>query len=250
MLIEVDYKGEKLQADLGKPLDVSIPIRNGNENPNAFWAPMPEFSPVRMDGFVGSIEESGIINFKNVKVNPHGNGTHTECVGHIAKEAFTINQCLTQFHFAAELTSIYPQQLENGDKVIMPEQIKEALPKVWGEAILIRTMPNEDEKKTRTWSGTNPAYIHHEAVAYLVDGGVKHLLLDLPSVDREEDEAKFLAHKAFWQYPENPRTDCTITEMIYVDNEIKDGRYLLNIQIASLEMDASPSKPVLYKIEN
>ena len=40
----------------------------------------------------------------------------------------------------------------------------------------------------------------------------------------------------------------TITEMIYVPNEISDGLYVLNLQIAPFENDASPSKPVLYKV--
>ena len=79
---------------------------------------------------------------------------------------------------------------------------------------------------------------------------MKHLLIDLPSVDREYDEGKLLAHKAFWNYPDNPRHDCTITEMIYVPNSIEDGSYLLNLQMASFENDASPSKPVLYEILN
>jgi len=70
----------------------------------------------------------------------------------------------------------------------------------------------------------------------------------LPSVDREVDEGKLLAHKAFWEYPDAPRTDCTITEMVYVPDNAMDGLYLLNLQIASFELDVSPSKPVLYKI--
>jgi arylformamidase len=57
------------------------------------------------------------------------------------------------------------------------------------------------------------------------------------------------AHHTFWQYPAQPRTHCTITELIYVNNSIPDGLYLLNIQIASFEIDASPSKPVLYSLE-
>ena len=83
---------------------------------------------------------------------------------------------------------------------------------------------------------------------YIVECGVKHLLIDLPSVDREEDGGQLLAHKAFWQYPENIRANATISELIYVNNVIKDGLYLLNIQITALELDASLSKPVLYKL--
>jgi hypothetical protein len=78
--------------------------------------------------------------------------------------------------------------------------------------------------------------------------GVQHLLIDLPSVDREEDGGQMLAHKAFWQYPDNPRKEATITEMVFVPNEVPDDLYLLNIQIASLETDASPSKPLLFKL--
>ena len=80
---------------------------------------------------------------------------------------------------------------------------------------------------------------------------MKHLLIDLPSVDREQDEGKVLAHHAFWQYPDTikkERLDCTITELIFVDNTIKDGFYLLNLSIASFELDASPSKPILYSL--
>jgi hypothetical protein len=42
--------------------------------------------------------------------------------------------------------------------------------------------------------------------------------------------------------------DCTITEFIYVPNKVKDGSYILNLQIAPFENDATPSKPVLYEI--
>jgi hypothetical protein len=40
----------------------------------------------------------------------------------------------------------------------------------------------------------------------------------------------------------------TITDFIYVPNTIEDGEYLLNLMIAPFENDATPSKPILYKI--
>lgn len=43
----------------------------------------------------------------------------------------------------------------------------------------------------------------------------KHLLLDLPSVDREQDGGKLLAHNAFWNTSKNVRYGCTISEMIF-----------------------------------
>jgi len=248
MKISIEFNGNQYAANLHEPLDISIPITEGTDKVNCFYAPPVEFLPVRMGDFVGSTQEGGIVNFKNVRINPHGNGTHTECVGHIAKEVYTINQSLQNFHHIAQLETIYPQQLENGDRVILKSQL-EALDIIEGiSAFVIRTMPNREDKRTRSYSGNNPPYIHHEALAYLVELGIEHLLLDLPSVDREEDEGKLLGHRAFWQYPDNTRTQATITELIFVKDTIKDGLYLLNIQIASFEIDASPSKPVLYRL--
>ena len=77
--------------------------------------------------------------------------------------------------------------------------------------------------------------------------GVKHLLIDLPSVDKEKDNGKLLAHKAFWNFPENPRFEATITELVFVPNDVQDGSYLLNLMIAPFHNDATPSKPVLYR---
>ena len=77
---------------------------------------------------------------------------------------------------------------------------------------------------------------------------MQHLLIDLPSVDKEKDDGALLAHKAFWNIPQGPRKNATITEFVYVKNTIKDGPYVLNLQVAPFKNDASPSRPVLYEI--
>jgi hypothetical protein len=43
--------------------------------------------------------------------------------------------------------------------------------------------------------------------------------------------------------------DATITELIYVDDSIENGLYMLDIQIASFQSDASPSRPLLYRLK-
>ena len=101
---------------------------------------------------------------------------------------------------------------------------------------------------SKQYSNTNWPYLTEEATLFIRNQGVEHLLIDLPSVDKEKDEGKLLAHKAFWDYPDNPRLNATITEIVYADQSIQDGTYVLNLQIASFENDASPSKPVLYRI--
>lgn len=248
MKIITKFNAQSYQVDLNQPLDISLPLKEGMDTVNCFWITYMDVEPVRMGSFVGSTNEGGSVNVKTVKFTPHGNGTHTECVGHISKEVYTINQSLKNFHFIAQLLSIYPQKQENGDRVITKNQLEGQLTEGI-KALIIRTQPNDDLKMRTNYSGTNPPYIHHEAMKYIVDSGIEHLLVDLPSVDREEDGGQLLAHKAFWKYPETTRENATITEFIYAKNEIKDGIFLLNIQIASFEIDASPSKPVLYELK-
>ena len=101
----------------------------------------------------------------------------------------------------------------------------------------------------KVYSGTNPTYLDPEAMKYIVSKGVKHFVIDLPSVDREEDGGALASHNIFWNTDGKIAKQKTITEMVYVPDQIKDGLYLLNIQIASFMMDASPSKLVLYKIK-
>ena len=113
-------------------------------------------------------------------------------------------------------------------------------------ALIIRTLPNDKSKLTRNYNKTNPPYLEESLATYLNKQGIFHLLVDLPSLDREEDGGKLSAHKAFWGIPNKLRPSATITELIYVPNEVKDGTYLLNLQIAAFELDATPSKPVLY----
>ncbi len=253
MDINFEHNGTTYSANLDEPLDLSIPLRNGLENPNAYFAPLVEFIPDVIGDFVCSTALGSPVNSMNLRLNPHGNGTHTECVGHISTERFTINDCLWRFHFLAKLATVYPTKMPDGDRVVLRKQLEELVQPGEVEAFILRTLPNDNQKLTAKYSGTNPPYLHHEAVEWLVHCGIQHLLLDLPSVDREEDGGKLLSHRAFWRYghaADEIRKNSTITEMIFVENEIQDGLYLLNLQIASLEMDASPSKPVIYRIDN
>lgn len=248
MKIQLTYNGLSYTADLGDPLDISIPLIPGSDAPNCFWAPHFDAQPVVSGDWIGDTQKGGDVNFKTVTLNTHGNGTHTECVGHIAKEVVTINETLQNFHHIAQVMTIYPTLMDNGDRVILKSQIEgDIMENV--KALVIRTMPNADDKLRRIYSGTNPPYLDHEAIRHIVEQGIEHLLLDLPSVDREQDEGKLAGHKAFWGYPATIDKTKTITEMIFVRNSINDGLYLLNIQIASFELDASPSKPVLYKLD-
>jgi kynurenine formamidase len=250
MISKITHKGKSYTVDLAKPIDISIPLRTGPENVNAWYSNPVKIEPVRMGDWVGDVKQGGSVNFRNIMFNPHGNGTHTECVGHISKEDYSINQTLKKFFFIAEVITILPDETTDGDKVITKKHIENCLGDKRPEAIVIRTLDNHISKINKQYSNTNPPYLQ-EAAAILIDQlGIDHLLIDLPSVDKESDGGKLLAHHAFWQYPFNTKTERTITEMIYVPNTIFDGTYLLNIQIASFENDASPSKPLLFQMNS
>lgn len=249
MIATINTNSKNYKIDLTKPIDISIPLRASKNNVNAWYLEAPKIEPVTVDDWVGSVAEGAAVNFNNIWFNPHAHGTHTECVGHITKKIHSINQNLNRFFFLAELITVPPQKHKD-DFVISKKQIQYALGNKKREAVIIRTLPNTKEKLSAQYSHTNPPYLLEEAASYLREKGVKHLLIDLPSVDRESDEGKLLSHKAFWNTGGKLRLDATITEFIFVPNTVQDGTCFLNLQIAPFENDAAPSKPVLYKIED
>lgn len=242
----IQFANQLFTFDLSQPYDLSLPIQEGFENPNCYWAEPPHFETIRAGDFVGSVALGGSCNYQKITLTPHGNGTHTECYGHISAEKATINALHKNFFALALLISLAPQE-QNEDKIISWKQIESFLDKdIPFEALIIRTLPNETSKKTRNYNQTNPPYLDSLVGRKLAERNIQHLLVDLPSVDREVDGGKLAMHKAFWQYPHAIRQNATITELIFVENDIPDGIYLLNLQIISLETDASPSKPIIY----
>jgi arylformamidase len=249
MLAEITHKGKTFSVNLGEPIDISMPLKASKYAASAWYVDPLIIEPVQTEQFTGSVALGGSVNFNNIFFNPHGHGTHTECVGHISKEFYSVNNALKTFFFTAELISVKPEKWPNGDEVITRSQVETALEGKSAEAIIIRTLPNLLEKRHRNYSSTNPPYLAAEAMEFLVNKGFEHLLIDLPSVDREMDEGVLASHHLFWNYPSAPNTQKTITEFVFVSDEVRDGRYLLNLQIAPFENDASPSKPILYEIK-
>ncbi len=249
MIINLSYREQSYNCDLSRPIDISIPIGDVK----CFYASDFKVLPFKSGDFIGSVREGAPVNFYDVSMNPHGHGTHTECLGHITRARESINDHLLEFHFIAQLVSVTLEKNEDRDSVITAESLASACPGELPEALIIRTYPNPLEKMTKDYSGTNPPFLEKDAMAFIVHKKVKHLLLDLPSVDREMDEGKVINHRLFWnllqdEKLEYSRIECTITELIYIKDKVKDGMYLLNLQIPSLKLDAAPSKPVIYPL--
>ena len=251
MITHIQHQSNTFTIDLSQPIDLSIVLHA--EGPRAWYAGKMRFAPVINQYFTGSVKLGGKVNFNDVFFNPHAHGTHTETLGHISRELVSIENALTRYWWIASLITLTPHLcteandiVQAGDSIITLEQVQQALSGEMPEALVIRTTPNSDEKKSRLYSNTNFTYMHPDAAAWLAAQGVQHLLVDMPSIDREEDQGKLLAHHAFWNYPAAPRMHATITEMVFVEDTVDDGLYMLNLQVASFRNDAAPSRPVLY----
>lgn len=247
MKATIETKIGTFKIDLSQGIDLSMPLGTSPDQASAWYVDPVKITPVVMGEWIGEVKQGGSVNFRDIDFNPHGNGTHTECVGHISKEDYWINDSLKQFFFTAKVVSIQPQHLANGDSVFTKTQFQAHLIGENVDALIVRTLPNDQSKLTTQHSNTNWPYVEEEAALFLRESGIKHYLTDLPSVDREEDGGKLLSHHAFWNYPEDPILDATISEMLYIPEAVADGHYVLNLQIASFENDASPSKPVIYR---
>jgi hypothetical protein len=248
MKVTFHQNGTLWEADLDAGVDVSIAVEGQGSGVRAWGLKPAEIRPHREGGFTGSVRAGASVNFNDVSFNPHAHGTHTECMGHITPEGESLRDNPPPAWLLATLVSIEPE-VRGEDRVISGDQLKKALVPPVSKAVVLRTLPNPEAKKRTDYSGTNPAYLEPVGVEWLRSQGVEHLLLDLPSVDREEDGGALAAHKAFWGLPEHPRPEATITEFLYVPPHLMDGTYLLNLQVAAFDNDACPSRPVLFPLE-
>ncbi len=269
MINEFRIKNKAYRWDSRVFYDLSIPLDFKGEQPNSYDVPKAASNAYEGHGFVGDTRRGGSCNFEEVSLIPHCNGTHTECIGHITNERFSIHRQLREVLVKATLVSVMPQKasetreqytpkFKDGDRVITRKVLADALASQsldFLEALIIRTLPNDESKKARRYMQKEPPFMSLEAMEYLEGFGIKHLLVDMPSIDRTLDEGRLSAHHIFWnieQGAHTPDKDAyfykTITEMVYVPDEVADGQYLLNLQIAPFVGDATPSRPVIFEL--
>lgn len=246
--------------------DLSIPLAFDGAQPEFFGVPPARQSVVRAGPFVGDVREGGSCNCSTYVLTPHCNGTHTECLGHITQARMSVRDaCASALHIALLVTvnpiaasatdeSSEPRP-DAGDLLITRSALHAAADRIAQapfNALVVRTTPNDETKRTRDYSLAPAAFFSAEAMHWIVAAGVEHLITDLPSLDRANDDGRLTAHRIFWSMPsdatnptESARTHATVTELAYIPNEVADGLYLLNLQIAPFAADAAPSRPIL-----
>ena len=257
MKIGLEIGGRRYASDTARGVSLAIPLSFDGAQPSFFEAPAASARPLEVEGFTGDTRRGGSCNVGRYDFTPHCNGTHTECVSHVTDEPLPLAEQLRSGLLPATLVTVVPKH-----NLIEAAAMKMALQhhpaKEFHEALILRTVPNTKDKLTRHYlSAAPPPCVATDAAKLLVDAGVMHLLVDLPSLDPMHDEGRLAAHRVFWGLPEGnrhladaKRAKATVTEMIYVPDAVHDGYYLLDLQIPAFMTDAAPSRPVIFPLES
>lgn len=270
--ITLELPDATIRGELDRPFDLAIPLRFGEAQPSAFGAPPATTAPLCVGDFIGDVAQGGSCNCTELRLVPHCNGTHTECVGHVTRQRVHINELRPSGPEPALLLSIATPAAETcredsdprprpSERLITAQAIESEWqrwpwPGVPVRALALRTLPNDPDKPSRRYAAESPPpFLTRQAAEWLVAHGIEHLLLDVPSVDRLDDGGRLTAHRVFWGLPAGStdvtaaaRPQATVTELMFASDDVPDGRYLLDLQVAPFASDAAPSRPVLYPV--
>jgi arylformamidase len=255
--------------DLSCPVNLAVELDFAGAQPRHFGAPRASSRPFEVPafGFNGSVERGASCNCAVMVLIPHCNGTHTECAGHLTRERLDAWRLAPRGLTPAVLLSVEPEAAgaestepppHQNDRLITARALERSWPRELPfapRAAIIRTLPNDAGKRTRDYSGQNPAYLSREAAQLLVAREIAHLIVDVPSIDRARDEGHLTAHRIFFGLPRAvaelaaaTRPEATVTELAYIPDDAGDGAYLLELQVPALSGDAVPSRPLLYRL--
>lgn len=269
MNIQFEKNGRTYAAQASSGTSIAIALDFDGKQPNHFGVGQAKRRPVTVGDFVGSTSKGAGCNVDVIELIPHCNGTHTESVGHIVNQPVPVAKLAQESFFLAQLITLkptnghegnsYDPELDAVDQIVTEKQLREAIgdskPGIF-DALIVRTAPNDAGKLSRIYGNdAMPAFFSSEAMEVVIEIQIQHLLVDLPSVDRMHDDGKLSNHHLYWnvehgkkELNSKTRVDNTITEMIYVPDELQDGIYLLNLQVAPFGCDAAPSRPILFPV--
>lgn len=266
----LSFGGRTVHFNPTAGMSLAIPMRFAGSQPNIYGVDYAEERSVSTETFIGDVSRGGSCNVSRLSIIPHCNGTHTECVGHITAKRIAVSDVLVPGLIPACVVSLTPTvgdsvsdtsipPIADGDRVVTASTIEKALadcPDGFTDALIVRMLPNDDTKVERHYTDNSAAFFSSEAMRAIVDAGIVHLLVDLPSVDRLIDDGAMVAHRIFWGVenvagnPETSDSIRTITELIYVPDAVFDGPCLLDLQVPELATDAVPSRPVVYPVQS
>lgn len=270
MQAELIIGGQKVRVAMDRGVSLAIPVEfNGAIGPRHFGAPAPASKPWSVGSFSGSVATGASCNCATLSLIPHCQMTHTESVAHLTREAGDAWRVVPRGLLSAVVVSVRPEparetsestdpQPWGTDVLITQRRLRAAWPMVRmvdPVAAVIRTLPNEAAKKSRDYSDLIPPYFTREAMQWLVEKRIEHLVVDVPSVDRSHDEGRLVGHRLFFGLPpgsqargDAARSRATITELAFIPDEVPDGPCILSLAVPALGGDAVPSQPIVYPL--
>jgi arylformamidase len=239
-MIRLTIEDIEYAIDETSGIDLSRAVGSGV---NAWYIGSPQMGPLEVGGAVYSVSSGANVNFDQIKFAPHAHGTHTETFGHIDENQLLIEELRLPLFMPCKLICPSLETID-GDQILTKKALNRC--DYQGvKALVIRLNPNKEYPINYDY--TNWPYLSEPATKRLVEAGVEHLVLDVPSIDKEKDQGALLSHRAFWKESESPRTSATITEFAQIPADLPAGNYLLQLQVAPILSDAAPSRPILFK---
>jgi len=270
MRVELDISGQRLEFLRQEAIHIGVPISFEDERPAAFGVPISTRKKISNDSFVGDTAKGGSCNVEQIYIIPHCHGTHTESIGHVVNDQITIDDLSSKLQFLkACLISVpliearnskehYFSKSSGDDLWLTAREIQKSMERLdrvfQPEALVIRTLPNPLTKPIS--QNYSAAYFTEEAMKWLLEREIEHLVVDIPSIDRMDDGGKLINHRAFWNLSTDQKlidkssfVEKTLTEFAYIPEKAKDACYILNINPIDWHLDAVPSSPILFPVE-
>lgn len=257
------HNSGELEVDYSAATSLALELDFDAIHPRHFGAPPASSTPFRTVGFEGEVVLGASCNCRSITLIPHCNGTHTESVGHLTLQQEPLHRFVPFAPIPALLLTVRPRRAEdvNEDTEPPPQRGDLLLTRVdllaaWQEhadfsarALLLRSAADI--------RGANPPYLSRQLADELVRRHIEHLVVDLPSVDRSQDQGRLTAHRIFFGLPPDStdrdlatRPHCTITEFAHYPATLRDGRCALQLQIPAFSGDAVPSRPIHLPLVN
>jgi kynurenine formamidase len=273
VIAELNIGGQRVRAALDRGVSLAIAVEFGAPGPRHFGAPAPSSVPYAVGGFSGSVASGASVNCSVVTLNPHCQMTHTESVAHLTRESGDAWRIVPRGLVPAVVVSVLPEPASESsestdpqpwatDVLITRRRLRAAWPmarpsmsNIEPAAAIVRTLPNDAGKRTRDYTDLVPPYLTREAVQWLVEKRIEHLVLDVPSVDRTHDEGHLVGHRIFFGLPpgsrargDAARSRATVTELAFIPDEVPDGLCILALAVPAIGGDAVPSQPIVYPL--
>jgi kynurenine formamidase len=255
LIARITVGGVLVRVDFSRPCPIAIPLDPHGQQPRFFSSEPAKAEPLRASGFIGDMQQGGSCNAERISMAAHCHGTHTEGVGHLLPKKPAVHETIDPSPALALLVSLRAN--ESAAPRIERDELQRALEPAWQEcitALVIRTLPNETGKMQRDYDQAVYPVLAPDAMDLLAGLPLNHLLIDTPSLDPARDGGQLTNHRRWWGLDEQGTGGVdgrrrSVTEMIFVPDELADGTYWLQLGMAPLVSDATPSRPVLYPAE-